>query len=259
MVVIFIQGIRIRIHDVISPQSFAPELPCDSMECAKHKTGDGNSANPVRCGDYRKLATDWSAQVQQAARMAETERRKWRIRYIPHSESSSTKAHVLSRSQLLAQWLWALKISRQERLSAQQLQALKASRPARPGTVSAEQLPLLMTARSVSLCPVVRPLHEQSVRAWRRGQLSVLQVPALKAARSAPFCLVVRLLREQPSRARRRPRQWKFLAQWLRALKQRPTQLSALARTLVRAARVRSQAWGGIRLLTEARVGARSP
>jgi hypothetical protein len=30
-----------KLHDAISPQSIAPESPGDSMECAEHKTSDG--------------------------------------------------------------------------------------------------------------------------------------------------------------------------------------------------------------------------
>ena len=36
-----VEAIRIWIHDVISPQSLAPEFRCDSIERAEHKTGDG--------------------------------------------------------------------------------------------------------------------------------------------------------------------------------------------------------------------------
>jgi hypothetical protein len=39
VVFIFIQDIRI--DDIISPQSFAPEIPRDSIERTEHKTSDG--------------------------------------------------------------------------------------------------------------------------------------------------------------------------------------------------------------------------
>jgi hypothetical protein len=39
VVLTFIQSIRI--DNIISAQSFAPEFPRDSIECAEHKTSDG--------------------------------------------------------------------------------------------------------------------------------------------------------------------------------------------------------------------------
>ena len=42
-------------HDVISPQSFAPESPRDSIECAEHKTSDGERREPRALLDRASL------------------------------------------------------------------------------------------------------------------------------------------------------------------------------------------------------------